>query len=83
MAGPSVTTTDPICRLFMRKVASVNDASTSQVTGGDDISSCTAVAIGFSSSGRTFRPVSSDRFAPTSVTSVGPCVNIDQVNIDA
>ena len=34
MAGPSVTTTDPICRLFMRGVASVNDASTSQVTGG-------------------------------------------------
>lgn len=42
-ARSSVTTTEPICWLFISEVASVSEASAGQVIGGDDISSCTAV----------------------------------------
>jgi hypothetical protein len=34
-----VTTTEPIWRLSISEVASVNDVSAEQVTGGDDINS--------------------------------------------
>ncbi len=45
-ASWSVTTTDPIWRRSIRAVASPRVVSAAQVTGGDDISSSTAVGIG-------------------------------------
>ena len=70
MARSSVTTTDPIWRLSISVVASVSDASTSQVTGGDDISSCTAVGMGCSSMGPggPCRRSWSGSLSPSSVT---------------
>ena len=71
MAPRSVTTTEPICRLFMRAVASVKELSAAQVTGGEDINSWTAVGtlVVLSSGSRTVglgdgRRSASSLFAP-------------------
>ena len=44
-ASRSVMTTDPIWRWSISAVASDSEASAGQVTGGDDISSSTAVGM--------------------------------------
>ena len=80
----SVTTTDPIWRRSISEVASFSVVSAEQVTGGEDISSATAVGMGGAPrSGDGPAVPAVDLSLPPSMTGTASVVNVDQVNIRA